>query len=76
MAVGVTDDEALPIKLGDRIVDKTRAAGRTLKGDRCGDARLRSRKELSRCEQADSAIDEFKHLLRRLIAVDLSGFYP
>ena len=26
--------------------------------------------------QAQSAIDEFKHLLRRFIAVDLSGFYP
>ena len=33
-------------------------------------------KSLSRCEQADSAINEFKHLLRRFIAVDLSGFYP
>jgi hypothetical protein len=31
---------------------------------------------LSRCEQAESAINEFKHLLRRFIAVDLSGLYP
>jgi hypothetical protein len=29
---------------------------------------------LSRCEQADSAIDEFKQLLRRFNTVDLSGF--
>jgi hypothetical protein len=29
---------------------------------------------LSRCEQAESAINEFKQLLRRFIAVDLSGF--
>ena len=31
---------------------------------------------LSRCEQADYAIDELKQLLHRFIAVDLSGFYP
>ena len=33
-------------------------------------------KVLSRCEQAKSAINEFKHLLRCFIALDLSGFNP
>jgi hypothetical protein len=33
-------------------------------------------KELSRCEQAESTINEFKQLLRRFIAVCLNGFYP
>jgi hypothetical protein len=68
-------DEAGSVELGIRLLD---GPGRGKRRGLIAVAMLglRSRKALSRFEQADSAIDEFKQLLRRFIAVDLSGFYP